>query len=144
MNAQLNSDLVRLLEIKKELLAKLLDAVNRAAECLQHEDMDTFSLEMENCKNITILADDTGASVNHLRQQVSDTLQHPELIRLESDIAYISTEIEQARRECNDIAELKLKTYGQQIRAIRHTRKGIGGYTSQLNTREAFFIDAKK
>jgi chromosome segregation ATPase len=144
MNVQLNGDLMRLLEIKKELLAKLLNAVNRAAECLRQEDMDAFSLEMEKCKNITALVDETGAAGNQLRQQISDPQQHPELTRLESDIAYICAEIERARRECNDIAEQQLKTYGQQIRAIRHTQKGIGGYVSQLNTREAFFVDAKK
>ena len=143
MSVQLSGDLVRLLEIKKELLAKLLDAVKRAAEYLRDEDMDAFSLEMENGKNLMTMADETGATADKLRRQISDS-QHPELDRLERDIAYISGQVEQARRECNDIAEQKLKTYGQQIKAIRHTRKGIDGYASQFQNKDSVFIDAKK
>ena len=143
MSGQLSGDLIRLLEIKKELLVKLLDAVKRAAECLRDEDMDAFSLEMENCKDLMTMADETGATADNLRRQAADP-QHPELDRLESDIAYISGQVEQAHRECNDIAEHKLNTYGQQIKAIRCTRKGIDGYASQFQSKDSVFIDAKK
>ncbi len=144
MNAQLNGDLVRLLEIQKELLAKLLAAVKRSAGALRAEDMDAFSQEMENCKALMKMADETSGTAEKLRQQMPDEAALPELTRLERDIAYIAGQVEQARRDCNEVAEHKLKTYGQQIKAIRNNRKGVGGYAVQMQSRDALFIDEKK
>jgi hypothetical protein len=144
MSAQMNGDLLRLLEIKKELLAQLLESVKRAAGALKDDDMDAFGQEMERCKGLMATADETGATAETLKQQMPGAQPHPELARLENDIAYIAGQIDQARRECNDVAEQKLKTYGQQIKAIRHTQRGIDGYASQFQRRDAFFIDAKK
>lgn len=144
MNAQLCGDIVKLLEIKKELLVRILDAVKQAAESLREDDMDTFSSEMESCKELMETAEEMSATVDKLKQQMPEESQNTELASLESGILYILGQIEQARRECNDIAEQNLKIYGQQIKAIRHTRKGLAGYASQMKRRHAFFIDEKK
>lgn len=144
MNAQLITDLLRLLEIKKELLVKMLEAVKRSAQMLRENDMDAFSLEMENCKEITDAVDELGITESSLRAQIPDAQQQSELIKLESGIVYILEQIERTRRECNDIAQQKLQVYGQQIKAVRHTKRGIDGYANQFQRRDAVFIDAKK
>ena len=144
MNAQLNGDLVQLLEIKKELLLKLLEGVKHAAVVLKDENMDAFDQEMEGCKKLMATIDETGATADSLKRQMPDSQVHPGVARLESDTAYILGEIEQARSECNNIAEQTLKTYGRQIKAVRGTQRGIDGYANQLVKRDAVFIDAKK
>lgn len=144
MKAQLIADLARLLEIKKELLAKMLEAVKQSAAALREDDMDAFSLEMESCKETTAMVDELGVTEGSLRAQVPDAQQQPEIIKLESGITYILEQIERSNRECNDIAQQKLQAFGQQIKSIRHTKKGIDGYASQFVHRDAFFIDAKK
>ena len=144
MKAQLIADLSRLLEIKKELLAKMLETVKRSAAMLYEDDMDAFSLEMEHCEEITAMVDEMSVTEDSLRAQIPDAQQQSELIKLESGITYILEQIERSRRECNDIAQQRLQAYGQQIKAIRHTKKGIDGYANQFQRRDAFFIDAKK
>lgn len=144
MNSQLITDLLRLLEIKKELLVRMLDALKRSALMLREDDMDAFSTEMENCKEITAAVDELGITESSLRAQIPDAQQQSELIKLESGIVYILEQIERTRRECNDIAQQKLQVYGQQIKAVRHTKRGIDGYANQFQRRDAVFIDAKK
>jgi len=144
MNTQLISDLARLLEIKKELLLKILEEVRNAAVVLKDENMDAFDQKMEGCKKLMATIDETSATADRLKRQIPDAQVYPGVARLESDIAYILGEIEQARSECNNIAEQTLKTYGRQIKAIRGTQRGIDGYASQFKKRDAIFIDAKK
>jgi hypothetical protein len=144
MNEQMNGDLLRLLEIRKELLAKLLEGVKRASGVLKDDNMDAFDQEMESCKKLMAMVDETGNTLDRLKQQIPETQRYPRVARIESDIAYILGEIEQARRDCNNVAELKLKSYGQQIKAVRGTQRGIDGYASQFQKRGAVFIDAKK
>jgi prefoldin subunit 5 len=144
MSTQFNGDLLRLLEIKRELLVKLLEAMKRAAALLQDDDMDAFDQEMESCTQLMKTIDETGATVDRLKAQISDMRRYPEIAGLENNLVYIADQIELARRDCNTIAELKLKIYGQQIKAIRGARRGIEGYASQLQKRDAVFIDAKK
>ncbi len=144
MNAQLNGDLLRLLEIKKEMLQKLLHTVKNAADVLKDDDMDAFDQDMEACKKLMSMIDETGATAERLKKQIPELQLYPDIARLESDVEYLLSEIEQARKDCNNIAEQKLRTYGQQIKAIRGTQKGINGYASQFQRRDAVFIDAKK
>ena len=143
MNAQLADDLFRLLKIKKELLTKLLDSIRRSRGLLDDDDMDTFSHEMENCKGISKMIDELGSTVIKLKEQMPDVHQE-RFVKLESEITYILGQIDVAQKESNDVAQQKLQLYGQQIKAIMNTKKGINGYSSQLNKRDAFFIDAKK
>lgn len=144
MRNQLAKDLKRLLEIKKELLAKLLDAVERAEGLLANEDIGAFNSEMDRCADMMSMVDEMEQSAAGLKQRLPDFKQLPDIIRLESDIAFIAEQIERFRRECNDLAQQMLDGYSQQIRVIRHTKKGIDGYANQFQGRDAFFIDAKK
>ncbi len=144
MKAQLTADLAQLLEIKKELLAKMLEAIKRSAMALSRDDMDAFSAEMEGCKGITAAVDELGITETSLRAQIPDVQQQPAIIKMDSGIQYILEQSERARRECNDIAQQKLRVYGQQIKAVRHTKRGIDGYANQFQHRDAVFIDAKK
>ena len=143
MNTQLADDLFRLLEIKIELLTKLLDTIRRSAVLLGDDDTDTFSHEMENCKDVTSMIDELEGTITRLRQQIPDE-QQGRFAKLESEIAYILGQIDAAQKESNDVAQQKLQTFGQQIKAIRYTKKGIDGYASQMKNPDAFFIDAKK
>ena len=144
MKEQLIADLERLLEIKKELLANMLEAVKRSTAALREDEMDTFSREMESCKQITTAVDELGITEGSLRAQIPDAQQQPQITKIESGIVYILEQIVRSRRECNDIAQQKLQVFGQQIKAIQHTKKGIDGYANQFQSRDAFFIDAKK
>jgi hypothetical protein len=143
MKTQFADDLKRLLEIKKELLAKLLDTVKRAEGLLAKDDIEGFNGEMDQCADFMSMADDLEKSAAGLRQQIPDIQQQPEIIRLQGDIAYIAEQVGQLRRECSDLAQQKLDGFSQQIRVIRHSKK-IDGYANQFQSRDAFFIDAKK
>jgi len=118
--------------------------MKRAAALLQDDNMDAFDQEMGSCNQLMKTIDETDATADKLKQQILDTRCYPEIARLENGIAQIVGALEQVRKDCNNIAELKLKTYGQQIKDIRSTRRGIDGYASQFQKRDAVFIDAKK
>jgi hypothetical protein len=126
------------------LLARLLDSVKRTYTLLERDDMDAFDREMDRCGETMARVDELEVSVENLKGRIPDVQQQPDIVRLEREIRYIAQQIEQARRECNDLAQQKLGGYSQQIKGIRHTKKGIDGYASQLQRRDAFFIDAKK
>ncbi len=143
MSTQLADDLFRLLVIKTELLTKLLDAIRRSAVLLREDDMDTFSHEMESCKDVTGMIDELEVTAVQLRQQIPET-QMGRFTKLESEIGCILRQIDAAQKESNDVAQQKLQAFGQQIKAVRYAKKGIDGYASQFVKRDAFFIDEKK
>ena len=126
MSTQLAAELVRLLGLKKELLNKVLVSMRRSADFLREDDMDAFDAEMAACQEITVKVDELGLSLDRIREQAV-SLRQEEAAGLEGGISDIVKQIELAQKECNDVAEQKLHTYGQQIKAIRHTQKGIEG-----------------
>lgn len=143
MSPQVSGERICLLQIKKELLARMLDSVRRSAALLREDDMDAFDSEMDGCKEITEKVDEIAASIKRLAGEPAGA-HADEIARLEKDIAYIAGQIESARMECNDVAQQKLHMYGQQIKSVRHTQKGINGYANQFQRRDAVFIDEKK
>ena len=143
MSAQLAAEYTKLLGIKKELLNKLLVSLRRSVDLLREDDMDAFDAEMTACQEITGKIDELGCTLDRIREQALPARQE-EAAALESGIKDMIRQIKLAQKECNDVAEQKLHTYGQQIKAIRHTKKGIEGYHSQFQKRDAVFIDEKK
>jgi hypothetical protein len=143
MSAPLTDELVRLLGMKKELLAGMLESLRQSLLYLQQDDMDAFNGEMDACQHIASKVDELGAPAEKLRERAAGARQD-EIAKLESDIREIVRQIERTRQECNDAAQQKLKLYGQQIKAVRHTQKGIDGYASQFTPRDAVFVDEKK
>jgi hypothetical protein len=143
MSTQLADDFFRLLQIKIELLTKLLDAIRRSEALLREDDMETFGHEMESCKDVTKMIDELEVTAVRLRQQIPDT-QMGRFAKLESEIACILGQIDVAQKESNDVAQQKLHSFGQQIRTVRYAKKGIDGYASQLRKQDAFFVDEKK
>lgn len=143
MSARLSAELIRLLGIKKGLLNELLASLGRSVCLLREDDMDAFDTEMDICQQIAAKVDELHRSLDPIKAQATPAMREETAV-LESGIADILKRIDEARKECNDVAEQKLHTYGQQIKTIRHTKKGIDGYTNQFVKRDAAFIDAKK
>jgi len=143
MSAQLTAEYMRLLGHKKELLNKLLESLRRSASLLREDDMDAFDAEMAACDGFTGKVDELVYSLDRIREQAAlGSLS--EAAALEESINDIFRQVAHAQKECNDVAEQKLQTYGQQIKAVRRTQKGIEGYASPFKKRDAVFIDAKK
>ena len=143
MSTQTAAERVRLLGLKKELLTELLASLGRSARFLGEDDMDAFDAEMAACQEITGKVDELGAALDRIGEQAAAG-SLPEAATLEGEIGEIVNAIKLAQKECSDLAEQKLHTYGQQIKAIRHTKRGIEGYSSQFQKRDAVFVDAKK
>lgn len=141
MSAQF--EYMRLLGQKKDLLSKLLESLRRSAYLLGEDDMDAFDAELAACEEITAKVDELVPALDRIREQASCS-GLPQAAALEGDIQDIGEQIGLAQKECSDVAERKLYGYGQQIKAIRHTQKGIEGYSNPYKKRDAVFIDAKK
>ena len=143
MSTPLSSEYVRLLGLKKDLLNQILESLGRSADLLREDDMDAFDAEMAACQEITVKVDELGVTLDRIREHgAPDTRE--EAVELIDNINGIIRQIDLRQKECNEVAEQKLYTYKQQIKAIRHTKKGIEGYASQFQKRDAFFVDAKK
>ena len=143
MISQLESDFKKLLEIKKELLIKMLNTVRQAAELLGNNDMDAFSEKMEGCKEISESVDDLDKTIKRLKGKMPES-KSESVKKIKEEIEYIIGQIDDANVDCNNIAQQKLSTYVQQIQKIKQTKRGINGYTGQVKKRDALFIDEKK
>jgi len=143
MSTRLAAEYVKLLGLKKELLTALLASLRRSAHLLREDDMDAFDAEMTACQEIAVKVDEIGLALDRIREQTAPA-GLSEAAALERDIRDMLEQISLAQKECNDVAQGKRHTYGQQIKAIRHTKRGIEGYSSQFMKRDAVFVDAKK
>lgn len=143
MSKELAAEYIRLLGQKKELFYKLLESLRRSACLLREDDMDAFDAEMAVCDGIKEKVDELVHSLTRIRKQAPPA-DLSEAAALEESINDILKQVVLAQKECNDTAEQKLTAYGRQIKAIRHTKKGIEGYSNPFKKRDAVFIDAKK
>ena len=144
MNPQIEMDLARLLEIKKELLTNLLCSLRRSAEFLETGDMDSFNSEMDSTSGIPAAVDELSTAEAGLKSGLPPAMRNGEIAGLEKNIALILGQLELAQKACKDAAQAKLLHYGRQIKSVRSTQKGIKGYAGQRYKREALFIDEKK
>jgi len=144
MSPQIEVDLARLLEIKKELLTNLLCSLRRSAEFLKSGDIDSFNSEMDSSSGIPAAVDELSAAEAGLKGGLSPAIRSGEIAGLEKNIAFILGQLELAQKECQDAAQAKLLYFGQQIKSVRSAQKGIEGYAGQRYKKGALFIDEKK
>lgn len=144
MSAQIEGDLARLLELKRELLTNLLCSLRRSAEFLENGDMDSFNSEMDSTSGIPAAVDELSAAEAGLRSGLPPALRNGEIAGLEKNIALILGQIQLAQKACKDAAQAQLLHFGRQIKSVRSTQKGIEGYAGQRYKRGAVFIDEKK
>ncbi len=144
MSPQIEGDLARLLELKKELLANLLCSLRRSEEFLKSGDVDSFNSEMDSAGGIPAAVDELSAAEAGLRSGLPPALRNGEIAGLEKNIALILGQIQLAQKACKDAAQTQLLHFGRQIKSVRSTQRGIEGYAGQRYKRGAAFIDEKK
>ncbi len=132
--------LINILQLKKELLVKILDSTRKAAGLLTNDKLEEFDREMQSCGEFMKRVDEINEAAENLMKKA---WKEPEQLQLENEMEYILNRITEANRECSDIAQEKLKGFGQQIKALRQTKQSIGSYTKKP-AQEAIFFDAKK
>ena len=130
MSAPLTDELVRLLGMKKELLAGMLESLRQSLLYLQQDDMDAFNGEMDACQHIASKVDELGAPAEKLRERATGARQD-EIAKLESDIREIVRQIERTRQNATTQPS-RAQFYGQQIKAVRHTQKVSTGMPASL------------
>ncbi|MGI6151290.1 MAG: hypothetical protein ACOYIR_05000 [Christensenellales bacterium] len=144
MTPKIEADLVRLLELKRDLLTEMLLSLRRSAELLNSGDTDAFHSEMDKIGEIPAAVDELTAAEAGLRSGLVLSGRNERIAELEKNIAYVLGQIEQAHKECKEAAQAQLLHFGRQIKSVRSTQKGIEGYAGQRLNREAVFVDAKK
>lgn len=142
MTAQIEADFVRLLELKRELLTDLLTTLRRSAEHLKNGDTDSFNGEMDKIGEISAAVDDLVTAEVGLKSGMPP--RNGKVAELEQSIKYILGQIELAYNDCKDAAQEQLRQFGQQIKSVRGTQKGIEGYAGQRYRSQAAFVDEKK
>jgi folylpolyglutamate synthase/dihydropteroate synthase len=90
------------------------------------------------------MVDELAAAEENMNGHFSAARQKDGIIKANREILCVLGQIELAQKACDETARRKLQDFGRQIKTVRHTKKGIDGYSNQMKKREAFFIDAKK
>jgi len=141
MTAQLEAGLVRLLELKRQMLSGLLSAFQSGAEHLKKGDVPAFDAEMDKIAGLPEALSDLEKAESKLR--AGCFVRGGRAAELERDIALVAKQIQIAYEDCKSAAQGQLEEYGQRIKNLRNAQKGIRGYGAQRQA-EAVFFDQRK
>lgn len=143
MTAKTEADLVSLLELKRQMITDLLNALRQSKEHLNNGDAQAFDAEMNKIEDLPEALEKLSQAEAELRRFLPDAARSGRVAELDKDIDYIRGEAGRAYQDCKNAAHEKMQEYGQQIKSLRNTQKGIKGYAGQRQT-QAVFVDQRK
>lgn len=132
-----NTELMRILGQKKDLLTQMLGLTQQIKDELLKDRIEAFE-EVVKARQSLILQIDALTGAERAFSADSDAA----VLAAKKDIRGIVAQMLELDEKNTALAQQKLESYRSQIRHLNQTKKGVGTYTRSMNQDNAYFIDA--
>ena len=139
MTGQEKTELIGILNQKKDLLGKMLLMTDNIKSELQQDRIEAFA-EAINGRQKLIAQIDTLTK----EEQAFGSGDDIEVMSLKKEIRAIVAQTLKQDEENTILAQQKLQVYRDQIRNLNQTKRSVGGYTRAISSEDAYFVDANK